>query len=153
MGSQWFWHWKPITANHKHKIPNSTYCKNKNKKTNIMVTDNTQEDKEKQLKQLVSITLSPFLLTLYFKALMMRLICMQSSHLAPFIDVWGHGCVVPIREAWKTHTHTTQEIPGLVTLAGSLSLPPSAASPLLIQIRSQNITARQCCSVVWTHWK
>ncbi len=37
--------------------------------------------------------------------------------------------------------HTAQEIPGLVTLAGSLPLPPSAASQPRIQIQSQNTTA------------
>ncbi len=47
-----------------------------------------------------------------------------------------------VRREGRLAVHTTQEIPGLVTLAGSLWLPPSAASLPRIQIQSQNTTAR-----------
>lgn len=55
------------------------------------------------------------------------------------------------RREGRLATHITQEIPGLVTLAGSLLLPPSAASPPRIQIQSQKQQGQHCTSRLLMH--
>lgn len=65
---------------------------------------------------------------------------MQSSHLPSSIDVQDSGREVPMGGGggWKTAGFAAQEIPGLVTVAGSLSLPPL----IQIQVSKQHSKAR-----------